>query len=144
MRKTRKTPCQSVIDQAQLESEIEVFPWTGCNNCVQICNSQHLIVGGGAAVEERSDGVNNLDVQNNDGMEYGLGLVIEGRSLLSGTSCQCATFNNAPLSSEHADGSPFEIANLEVWTMTPANSVELAERLELGSLFLESNTLSKQ
>jgi len=144
MRKTRKTPCQSVIDQAQLESEIEVYPWTGCNNCVQICNSQHLIVGGGAALEDRSDGVIISDHQAEDGKEYGLGLVIEGRSMLYGTSCQSATFNNAPLSSDHADGSPFEIANLEVWTFSPANSVELAERLELGSLFLESNTLSKQ
>lgn len=144
MRKTRKTPCQSVIDQAQLESEIEVYPWTGCNNCVQICNSQHLIVGGGAVLEDRSDGAISSDFQVEDGMEYGLGLVIDGKSMLYGTSSQCVTFNNAPLSNDHADGSPFEIANLEVWTFSPANSVEVAERLELGSLFLESNTLSMQ
>jgi len=144
MRKTRKTPCQSVIDQAQLESEIEVYPWTGTNNCVQICNSQHLIVGGGAALDDRSDGIINTDLVADEGIEYGLGLVIEGRSMLYGTSSQCATFNNAPLSSDHSDGSPFEIANLEVWTFSPANSVELAERLELGSLFLESNLISRQ
>jgi hypothetical protein len=136
MRKTRKTPCQSVLDQAQLESEIEVYPWTGCNNCVQICNSQSLIVGGGAAIEERADGITHI---GEDDTDYGLGLVIEGRSMLHGFSGCCATFNNAPLSSDHSDGSPFEIANLEVWTMTPADTVDLAERLELGILFLESN-----
>ena len=69
--------------------------------------------------------------------EGGFGLAIDSE-LLRGTSSSCATFQNPPLSKAHANGSPFEILNIEVWTMTPCANVADAENLEMKSLFLES------
>ena len=128
MRRSRSTPCHSVIDQAKLESELDVYPWTGDNNCVQMCTSDRLAVGGGEPKEARDED-----------LTYGLGLALE-RDLLHGTSEHCASFGSPPLSKEHSDGSPFEIFNVEVWTFTPCMSMEDAERLELGKLFLQQNT----
>ena len=87
---------------------------------VQLCNAKHIAVGGGMA----------------SGQSGGFGLCIDDQ-VLHGTSSHCATFNNPPLSKEHEDGSPFEIVNLEIWTLSPAFSVEEAEKLEFGRLFLE-------
>jgi len=140
MRQTRKSACHSVLDQAQLESEIEVFPWTGLNNCVQMCTSDRFIIGGGGSLAEEGKSCDESDEPcEGESNKCGLGLVVDGPAMLYGTSDHCITFNNAPLSLSHADGSPFEIANLEVWTLTPASTLEIAERLELGALFLETN-----
>jgi len=40
---------------------------------------------------------------------------------------------------DDGDGT-FEIANLEVWTLTPVDSVEQAENLELGRRFIFDQT----
>lgn len=126
MRSDRKMVCKSVIDQAQLESEIEVYPWTSDNYLVQLCTDKSIVVGGGASRKARESD------------DSGFGLFIDGQ-MLHGTSQHTATFDNPPLSKEHQDGSPFEIVNLEVWTLTPAMSVEEAEKIEFGRLFLELN-----
>ena len=128
MRNDRTTECKSIIDQAQLESEIEVYPWTGNNYFVQLCSNDHIAVGGGV-------------FKSNDeaATESGFGLCIDDE-VLQGTSQCCATFNNPPLSKEHQDGSPFEIVNLEVWTFTPTMTVQEAEKIEFGRLFLELHT----
>lgn len=146
MRQSRTTPCYSVIDQAQLESELDVYPWTGDNNCVQMCTSDKLAVGGGEEEEGGGGGVAGGSAakwdKRDDGYErpvYGFGLALE-RNLLHGTSTHCATFGSPPLSREHPDGSPFEILNLEVWTFTPCRTLQAAEKLELGKLFLQSNS----
>lgn len=131
MRKSRKTPCHSVIDQAHMESELDVYPWSGENNCVQLCTHEKIAVGGGEPKEEKkADGP--------DAPVYGFGLAIE-KDLLYGTSSHCATFTSPPLSLKHSDGSPFEIVNLEVWSLTPCMTLEEAEKLELGQLFLRTN-----
>mmetsp|Transcript_2858 Transcript_2858/g.5351 ORF Transcript_2858/g.5351 Transcript_2858/m.5351 type:complete len:1091 (+) Transcript_2858:104-3376(+) len=122
MKKDRKTLCKSVLDQAILESDIEVFAWTGANYLTQLCTDDKIALGGGSA----------------NGEEGGFGLIIEA-NLLIGQTNRCATFGNPPLSNEHQDGSSFEIVNLEIWTMTPCNTEEDALKLELGKLFLEAN-----
>jgi hypothetical protein len=127
MRQPRVTPCHSIIDQAQLESELDVYPWTGDNNCIQLCTHEKLAVGGGTPSMEKKD----------DKIVWGFGLAID-RDLLHGTSSHCATFRSPPLSHIH-DSSPFEIVNIEVWTTTPCYSLEDAEKLEMGKLFLQSN-----
>ena len=119
MKNDRKTLCKSVLDQAQLESDIEVFAWTGANYLTQLCTNDKIALGGGSLA----------------GKEGGFGLTISS-NLLNGHTNFCATFENPPLSRE---GTPFEIVNLEVWTMTPCNTAEEAEKLEMGRLFLESN-----
>ena len=126
MKHDRKTVCKSIIEQAQLESEIEVFPWTGDNYLVQLCTDKYIAVGGGGSQ------------QHIGSSECGFGLCIDDE-VLHGTSDYCPTFDNPPLSKEHQDGSPFEIVNLEVWTLTPAMSLEEAEKIEFGRLFLDLN-----
>lgn len=120
MRNDRKTVCTSILDQARVESEIEVFPWTGSNYMIQFCDDKRIAIGSGTALATNG----------------GFGLCIDDQ-VLHGTSSYCSTFNNPPLSKEHQDGSPFEIVNLEVWTLTPSMSVEEAEKIEFGRLFLE-------
>ena len=155
MRRGRDTHCPSIIDQAQMESELDVFPWTGQNNFVQLCTSNKIAVGGGTE-EQKADVVEDakMDVDANpdegdqktswdmdDAPTFGFGLAIED-NLLIGVSSPCVTFGSPPLSKKHSDGNPFEILNLEVWTLTPCNTMEEAEKLELSRLFLESNSPS--
>lgn len=131
MRQSRQTPCFDVFDQAKMESELDVYPWSGGNDCVQLCTHDMLAVGGGSTSDEK---------KNDDGestTEYGFGLAID-KELLYGTSSSCATFSSPPLSIEHKDGSPFEIVNLEVWALTPCDTLEEAQKLELGQLFLRT------
>ncbi len=122
MKKDRKTICNSVLDQALLESEIEVYAWTGKNYLTQYCTNGQIALGG--------------EGNDSPGFESGFGLIIE-EDLLNGSTGFCATFGNPPLSAH----GQFEIVNLEIWTLTPAISEAEAEKLELGRLFLESNRL---
>ena len=152
MRRSRDTPCSSVIDQAQLESELDVFPWTGENNFIQLCTSNKIAVGGGTKEKSADDTkmVNAAESEQtregqitswdmDDSPPFGFGLAIED-NLLIGSSNPCLTFKSPPLSKKHPDGSSFEILNLEVWTLTPCMSVEEAEKLELSRLFLEKHS----
>jgi len=122
MRHDRKTTCKSIIDQARLESEIEVYPWTGMNHDVQLCKDSFIALGSGSSSEEGKS-------------DMGFGLCID-RDMLHGTSSYSTTFGNPPLSYAN-ESAPFEIVNMEVWTLTPAFDVEEAEKLEFGRLFLE-------
>lgn len=151
MRRTRadRDLQRSILDQAKLESELDVFYWTGKNQLVQLCTHDMLAVGGGAFHSFNGGRQNSVSSEardlppqsdeadsNNKVDGGGFGLAIDA-DLLRGTSSHCATFNSPPLSREHSDGSPFEIVNLEVWTMTPCMNVEDAEQLEMRKLFLE-------
>ena len=147
MRRTRseKDAQHSILDQAKLESELDIFYWAGANDMVQYCTHDMIALGGGAlnGDEGRDD---QLDDQRNVSPPQsptvdkgGFALCLES-DLLYGTSSPCATFQSPPLSRSHENGSPFEILNIEVWTMSPCDSVEAAEDLEMKSLFLESYT----
>jgi len=135
MRRSRKEKCRSIIDQAHMESEVDVFPFTGDNDSVQLCTHNKLAVGGGSP-----DECSEFDHMSQDGVKYtdkawGFGLAIAS-DMLNGTSSPCVTFRSPPLSAEHADGSPFEIINLELWTLTPCMTQEEAVKLDLAKLFL--------
>ena len=141
MRQSRAILTNSIIDQAKLESEIDVYLWNGNNYCVQQCTSTTISIGGGSIVETTQKDDENESPQNEtkrDDNMLGLGLAID-KNLLFGTSSSSATFDNPPLSTEHNDGSPFEILNLEVWSMTPEMTEEGAIDLECVKLFLQSN-----
>ena len=60
MRHSRKTKCHSIIDQAHLESEIEVFPYTGENHCIQFCTSSKIAVGGGSPPDGQPSSARSL------------------------------------------------------------------------------------
>lgn len=147
MRRTRseKDLQHSIIDQAKLESELDVYYWTGINELVQYCTTDMIAIGGGALSddgivpsatdEERESPEKSPSFPST--AQGGFGLAIDS-DLFRATSSACATFQNPPLSQIHADGSPFEILNLEVWTLTPTHNVESAEKMEMKSLFLDA------
>jgi len=154
MRKSRQEKCHSIIDQAQMESEIDVYPFTGANHCIQLCTHDKIAVGGGTAVtssparpdgddddEESSEHIARLlsKDSNIEDHHWGFGLTVES-DMLHGTTSPCLTFGSPSLSSEHPNGKTFEIMNLELWTLTPCDRLEDAEKLEIGKLFLEKHT----
>ena len=147
MRRTRseKDLQHSILDQAKLESELDVYYWTGINELVQYCTTDMIAIGGGAlsddgivpsATDEERDSPEKSPSFPNTA-QGGFGLAIDS-DLFRATSSACATFQNPPLSQIHADGSPFEILNIEVWTLTPTHDVESAEKMEMKSLFLDA------
>lgn len=134
MRKTRSRleECKSIIEQAQMESQIDVYPYTGENKYVQLCTHDRIAVGGGSPSPSSST-EKNPPVKDH---EWGFGLAIDN-DLLTGTSSPCITFGSPSLSKVHSDGSVFEIVNMELWTLTPCYTTKEAEKMELGKLFLE-------
>ena len=141
MRRSRseKDAQTSVLDQAKLESELDVFYWTGQNELVQYCTHDIIAIGGGSIpsgedTRDDQDEQRKLPPMSDRG---GFGLAIDSE-LLRGTSSPCGTFSSPPLSKLHPNGSPFEVLNVEVWTLSPCNTVAEAENLEMTSLFLES------
>jgi hypothetical protein len=137
MRHSRRTKCYSLFDQAQLESEIDVYMYSGTNELVQACRRDELAVGG-------DDGLPNLD----EGQSYdelpdsfvrdansGFALRLDD-DLLAGTSNPCPTFRNPSLCGSGKSGDTFEVSNLEVWTFTPAFDVTSAEKLEMTKFFI--------
>ena len=148
MRRSRseKDIQHSIIDQAKLESELDVFYWTGRNELVQYCTHDMIAVGGGTLGDDNRD--DEPDEQRDfppfsEGFTKavdsgGFGLALDS-DLLRGTSSSCSTFQSPPLSKLHPN-SPFEILNMEVYTLTPCINVNHAESLEMKSLFLESYT----
>lgn len=166
MRKSRREKCHSIIDQAQMESEIDVYPFTGENHCIQLCTHDKIAVGGGnvepsssASSPERqqksgvmlgtgamqrneqlvvSESLSNDSYQIPD-HAWGFGLTVE-EDFLHGTTSPCVTFASPSLSMEHPRGDVFEIINLELYTLTPCDRLEDAEKLELGKLFLERHS----
>jgi hypothetical protein len=137
MKHSRAEKCWSVLDQAQMESEVDVYPFTGENDEIQFCMYDRLVVGGTGKIPTSDRLVRDGTLVNKH--EWGFGLYIEG-DLLYGTSSPCVTFSSPSLSKIHSDGSSFEIVNLELWMLTPCASERDAERLVLQKLFLEQHT----
>jgi hypothetical protein len=57
--------------------------------------------------------------------------------LSKGTTSTSETFGNPCLTDSEQRGDRFNVANIEVWTLTPHDSVADAEQSELSTLFLE-------
>ena len=130
MRKSRFTRCLTVEDQILLESKLDIFPWSGNNRNVQSLESLdgHLIVGGGAH-------------DNDANQSGGCGLRIDA-DMMNGFSDPCITFASPSLRTRNPKDS-FAIANMEVWTLTPVNSVALAEKLEFARQFVFEHALKR-
>jgi len=147
MRHNRMLPCHSLFEQAAMESEIDVFPYSGKNDFVQICNHSRIALGGEELKEATSyakggEAGDSLDcVELEEGTNHGFGLAINS-DLLYGTSSPCATFRNPCLSKNLSRGDSFEIANLEVWTFTPCDTVSLAEKMEMTKFFVQESAFS--
>lgn len=118
---SRLTPCTTVEDQVALESTLQVFEWTGENRnvqCLHNVDSSLMIGGGGPDSAPALPGGSALTISSS--MDHGF-------------SDPCVTFDSPSLCT---DSGMFQIANLEVWTLTPVNQQDQAERLELSRQFV--------
>ena len=115
-------------ENSRLDSDIEVYPFTGLDTCVQKCTHDQLIVGGGPW--------NDKDCPFETEPKSS-GLVIH-ENLQKGSSGTCATFANRALSKLDFQGT-FEISNLEVWTLTPFYPESQAKIAEDRKIFIDEN-----
>jgi hypothetical protein len=134
MRHSRRTKCYSLFDQAQLESEIDVYMYSGTNELVQACRHDQLEVGGDDGLPNLDEGQSYSELPDNFARNVNSGFAIAlDEDLLTGTSNPSPTFSNP---SWCGFGDTFEVSNLEVWTFTPAFDVKSAERLEMTKFFI--------
>lgn len=181
----------AIRSRADLESEVEVFPWSGSNRCVQMTDGRTiLVVGGGEPdedVERRvaaaaaegiggsaagRDGVHDERGANEGaaapamaagqrGTMWDFGLALNA-DLSRGSTGRCATFmtpvggllsadlqSDANTKTKHApdhgvcSAPPFEITNVDVWTLTPMFDEAKAEKLEMGRELVLSSIMAK-
>lgn len=128
MRRSRSEASESLIQKAFQEAEVQVYPYRVGNAAVQYCSKNQLMLGQGEML---------LPVSNREDSEhYGHGLYLDS-SLEWGTTSNSETFGNPCLVDSDLRGSKFEVANLEVWTLTPHSTVHDAETAELSAFFLD-------
>jgi hypothetical protein len=138
--KSRYTPCRTIDDQKLLESDIEVFGWSGKNRNVQLLTSYEsdLAIGGGPpddqndSESEPSFVVTDADGKHSDN-DWGFGLALSN-DLSQGTSQFSVTFDNPPLPATQKE--VFAVANIEIWTLTPVDDRKQAEILEMSRQFV--------
>lgn len=112
------------------DNEMEVYPYTGHDDLVQFVTNKTLAVGGGDWHETEANPFPREPT--------GIGFTIDG-DLLGGETNSCATFASPRLCGRLTNNTEFEIESLEVWTLTPCNTVEEAETLETRRFFVESS-----
>ncbi len=125
LKQTRYTSPRNSSDP-HYEREIEVYPCTEDDDLIQYCTAKTIAVGGG-------EWQYNACPYGNSGQ--GIGLVIDG-DLAGGETNSCATFANPKLARYASASNEFVISNLEVWSMTPCNTVEDATKFEMREFFL--------
>lgn len=136
MKHSRLEIADSVMEQAQQETDLEVFPYSYENPFVQVCQTDKVAVGGGTPSLPR-------EVQGGTLVPpaaFGAALAFEGSSMMEATSAPCLTFRSPSLSKLHHDGSRFELINLEAWSFTPCITLAEAQRMECHNLFLKRNS----
>ena len=158
MRRSRLEKSTGILEQAQKESEIDVYPYTGENAFIQLCTHDRVAVGGGipnssvastssekknvatsgSAIHNSNSSNENYNPLDDHKRHWGFGLALQS-DLLQGSSSPCITFGSPSLCKAHSDGSLFEIINIELWTTTPCMTEEDAEKLELSKLFLQES-----
>ncbi|KAL3925514.1 MAG: hypothetical protein SGILL_000356 [Bacillariaceae sp.] len=137
MRRSRNEEVESVMEQILMESKIDVFPFTGRNHMVQLlCTNQCIALGHGE-LKDDSIGGDKVNEEAEEGY-YGLAIKLD-KSMETGTTSSSETFGNPCLIQRESRGVAFEVANVELWSMTPHVTVEQADHAEMKELFLEEN-----
>lgn len=135
--RSRYTPCKTVEEQIKLESDLDIFGWTGKNRNVQylVDPEAQIILGGGTLDEGISldEATVTLNEKTYTAKDAGFALVLNN-DLSEGTSGFSLTFDNPPLPTSAKQ--VFQIQNVEVWTLSPVDSLEQAEKLELSRQFV--------
>jgi len=137
MRRSRlETAGKSIVQQVAQESEIQVYPYRTGNAAVQYCSKKCLMLGQGEIIP--SPTLHNPDKPKpvRTGKHYGYALYLD-KDLQHGTTSTSETFGNPCLTDTKARGAHFNVSNIEVWTLTPHDTVEEAEQSELSNLFLD-------
>jgi hypothetical protein len=124
-----------------METEIDVYAYSGLNTFVQHCSHEKIGIGGGdlnkvkteAGEEAPEEYVNLYQVES-----IGFGIVIND-DLARGSTSPCATFRNPDLMHNSGQLSTFVIANMEVWTLTPSWDENSAQRLEMVKYFADES-----
>eukprot|EP00536_Pseudo-nitzschia_multiseries_P002749 jgi/Psemu1/184296/e_gw1.38.124.1 len=122
MRQSRFEPCETVVEQILMESKMDVFPFTSRNNKVQSCTKN------GIALGPNSDPTDH----------YGHAIKLD-KSMATGSTSSSETFGSPCLIERESRGKRFQVANVELWTMTPHETVEDADQAEMRALFLEEH-----
>jgi len=104
------------------DSLVDVFPYTGANDMCQLFANDKIACGGGIK----------------GGAGDGFGLLLEG-DMLRGSSDPCQTYDNPPLCGDDG-GRCFEVANIEVWSLTPFLFVADAEKSEKALQFIKDRS----
>mmetsp|Transcript_13141 Transcript_13141/g.22957 ORF Transcript_13141/g.22957 Transcript_13141/m.22957 type:complete len:564 (-) Transcript_13141:111-1802(-) len=141
MRYNRNTLCHSLFEQASLESEIDVYSLLDCTARVQLCTHDRIGVGVGNMNHYNSTGElveSEQDEEKKRGKNYGFAICLED-DLLSGTTSRSSSYKNPCFVDPTSNGEPFEVINLELWTLTPAFSLESAEKLEMTQYFVSES-----
>jgi hypothetical protein len=113
--------------------DLGVYKFSVTNGNIQLCQHQRLVIGRGTKKKEH---------------HWGFGLALD-QDLLQGSSSPCLTIQSPSLSAEHADGSIFEVRNLEVLALTPSRLLEVAKhnqkkrRVLAGSFLKQVFTLQR-
>jgi hypothetical protein len=139
MRRNRlKTASRSIVEQINQESEIQVYPYRTGNAAVQYCSNKCLMLGQGEIIPSPTytKDPNKPKTSGRSGKHYGYALYLNG-DLSKGTTSTSETFGNPCLIDSEQRGDRFNVANIEVWTLTAHDSVAEAEQSELSTLFLE-------
>ena len=141
MRHSRNTPCHSLIDQAQMEGEIDVFFLLQEGLHPQVCTQKLLGVGEGSVQKFGFDGDVTETLEEAEalhGKNYGFAIALND-DLLSGTTSKCSSYQNPCLVDVSSHGEPFEVLNLELWTLTPCFSLDSAEKSEMTQFFVQQS-----
>lgn len=127
--KQSRLASQQQSAEGDSQNEMEVYPYTAYDTCVQYCTSKTIAVGGGDWYDHDCPFVNE---------PKGIGFMVDG-DLAGGETNSCATFANPRLCKKTSLSNEFVIENLEVWTLTPFDNENDAAQLEMQKLFLEQN-----
>ena len=133
MRHNRRSKCSSLYEQAQLESEIDVFMCTHKKELVQVCRHDQLAVGG----DEYLEGNENESRADENGFAFSL-----ESDLLVGTTSPCLSFTSPALVGDGRHSRVFDVAGLEVWSFTPCFDIPSAQKLEMTKFFIEASLRS--
>ena len=146
MRHNRNKDVHSLFEQAQLETEIDIFPYNNTNDYIQLCTHDTLALGGGDRLKKEDSTVHEDEPLEdttaaflNDSLGFGLAL---DENLLHGTSSPSATFGNPNLVDNSQVTGTFDVMNLEVWGFTGQMCVNSAEKSEMNAFFLRESIKS--
>jgi hypothetical protein len=129
------------VEQAQLETEIDVYFLLEDGQRPQVCTHDMLGVGQGflRKYDEYGEVINAMEEEKDEqGKNYGFAIALND-DLLSGTSSKCLSYKSPCLVNVNSNGEPFDVLNLELWTFTPCFCIDTAEQLEMTQFFVQES-----